>query len=101
MLFAFLTMHFLKVYEKPTNALLIQCIGTPYSPTRFSTLKCQHQGVEHVMGSREGWELYIATGGVMVSILMGAVYCNRWCDGQDIDGSCILQYTAPILLCFP
>jgi hypothetical protein len=36
-------------------------------------LKCHHQGVKHdpaempnVVGSREGWELYIVTGGVMV-----------------------------------
>jgi hypothetical protein len=40
-------MHFLKVNEKPTNALIIQCIGTQYSPACFGTLKCHHQGVKH------------------------------------------------------
>jgi hypothetical protein len=33
--------------KKPTNALIIQCIGTQYSPTCFGALKCHHQGVEH------------------------------------------------------
>jgi hypothetical protein len=63
-------MRFLKVNEKVTNALIIQCIGTQYSPTCFGTLKCHHQGVKHdpvetgahVVGSREGWKLYIVTG---------------------------------------
>jgi hypothetical protein len=36
-----------EVNEKPTNALIIQCIGTAYSPTCFGTLKCHHQGVKH------------------------------------------------------
>jgi hypothetical protein len=45
--FAFLTVHFLKVYEKPTNALIIQCIGTQYSPIYFGTLKYHYQGVKH------------------------------------------------------
>jgi hypothetical protein len=39
--------NFLKVNEKPTNALIIQCIGTQYSPTCFRTLKCHNQGVKH------------------------------------------------------
>jgi hypothetical protein len=30
----------------------------------------------------------------MVRMWMGAVYCNRWCDGQDVDGSCILYQVA-------
>jgi hypothetical protein len=46
-IFAFWIMHFLKVNEKPTNALTIQCIGTQYSSTCFGTLKCHHQGVKH------------------------------------------------------
>jgi hypothetical protein len=40
-------MHFLKVSEKPTNALIIQYIGTQYSRICFGTLKCHHQGVKH------------------------------------------------------
>jgi hypothetical protein len=40
-------MYFVKVNEKPTNALLIQCIGTQYSTTCFGTLKYHHQGVKH------------------------------------------------------
>jgi hypothetical protein len=36
------------VNEKPTNTLIIQCIGTQHSPTCFGTLKCHHQGVKHV-----------------------------------------------------
>jgi hypothetical protein len=35
------------VNEKPTNALIIQCIGTQYSARCFGTLKCHHQGVKH------------------------------------------------------
>jgi hypothetical protein len=33
--------------EKPTNALIIPCIDTQYSPTCFGTLKCHHQGDKH------------------------------------------------------
>jgi hypothetical protein len=33
--------------EKPTNALIIECICTQYFPTCFVTLKCHHQGVKH------------------------------------------------------
>jgi hypothetical protein len=35
------------VNEKPTNALIIQCIGTQYSLTCFGTLKYHNQGVKH------------------------------------------------------
>jgi hypothetical protein len=52
--------------EKPPNALIIQCIGTQYSPTCFGTLKCH---MPHIHISRPPRRL--------------------------------LQYTAPILLCFP
>jgi hypothetical protein len=45
--FSFCTMHFLKVNEKPTNALMIQCIGIQYSLTCHGTLKCHHRGVKH------------------------------------------------------
>jgi hypothetical protein len=45
--FAFWAMHFLKVNEKPTNALIIQCIDTQYSPTCFGILKCHNQGVKY------------------------------------------------------
>jgi hypothetical protein len=45
--FAVWSMHFLKVNEKTTNALIIQCIGTQYSHKCFGTLKCHHQGVKH------------------------------------------------------
>jgi hypothetical protein len=45
--FTFWTMHFLKVNEKPTNALTIKYIGTQCFPTCFGTLKCHHQGVKH------------------------------------------------------
>jgi hypothetical protein len=45
----------------------------------FRYFKCHHQGIryEHaemlpnVVKSREGWELYIVTDGVMVGILLG------------------------------
>jgi hypothetical protein len=40
-------MHFLKLNEKTTNASIIQCIETQYSPTCFGTLKRHHQGVKH------------------------------------------------------
>jgi hypothetical protein len=40
-------MHFLKVNENPTNALIIHCIGTQYSPTRYGILECHHQGEKH------------------------------------------------------
>jgi hypothetical protein len=47
LVFAFWTKHFLKVNEKPTNALTIQCIGSQYSSTCFGILKYHHQGVKH------------------------------------------------------
>jgi hypothetical protein len=64
------------VNENPTNASIIQYIGTQYSPTCFGTLKCHHHGVKRDPAeigaqsrrSREGWELYIVTGGMMVGI---------------------------------
>jgi hypothetical protein len=40
-------MYFLKVNEKETNALIIHCIGTQYSPTCFGILKWHNQGVKH------------------------------------------------------
>jgi hypothetical protein len=86
-------MHFLKVHEKPTPALNIQCIGTQYSPTYFGTLNCHHKGVKH-----DPAEIGVQCHGKQRK--MGAVYCNRQCDGRDIniltwweaekDGSCIL-----------
>jgi hypothetical protein len=46
--FAFWTVHFLKINKKTTtNAVILLCIATQHSPTRFSTLKCHHQGVNH------------------------------------------------------
>jgi hypothetical protein len=72
--FAFWTMHFLKVNEKLTNALIIQYIGTQYSPTCFSNLKCHHQGVKHdpaeIGAQSRGKERR-----------MGAAYCDRRHDG--------------------
>jgi hypothetical protein len=64
------------VSKRPKNASLIQRIGAQYTPTCFGILKCHHQGVryEHsemvpnVVESREGWELYTVTDGVMVVI---------------------------------
>jgi hypothetical protein len=63
--------------KRPTNAPPIQRVGA-YTPSCFGILECHHQGVrfEHaemvpnVMGSRERWELYIVTGGVMVGMLI-------------------------------
>jgi hypothetical protein len=42
----FIRKHLVKVNEKPTNVLTIQCIGTQ-SPTCFGILQCHHQGVKH------------------------------------------------------
>jgi hypothetical protein len=75
--FAFWTMHFLKVNEKPTHALIIQCIGTLYSPTCFGTLKCHHQGVKY-----DPAEIGTKCRGNQRRI--GAVYCNRRRDGRVI-----------------
>jgi hypothetical protein len=41
--------------------------------------------VPNVVGSREGWQLYIVTGGMMLSR----------------PSRRLLQYTAPNLICFP
>jgi hypothetical protein len=74
--FAFWSMHFLKANEKPTNALIIQCIGT-HSPACFGTLKYHHQGVKHdpaeIGSQRRGKE-----------IRMRAVYCNRRCNSRKV-----------------
>jgi hypothetical protein len=67
-------MHFLEVNEKPTNALIIQCVGTQYSPTCFGTLKCHHQGVKYDPAE-------IGTQCRGKQRRMGAVYCNRRRDG--------------------
>jgi hypothetical protein len=68
-------MYFLKVNEKPTNALIIQCIGTQYSPTCFGTLKC-HQEVKYDFAG-----IGAQCRGNQKS--MGTVYCNRWREGRD------------------
>jgi hypothetical protein len=62
--FAFWTIHFLEVNEKPKNSLIIQCIGTPYSPTCFGTLKCHYQGVK-----RDPAETGAQGGGKLTNIL--------------------------------
>jgi hypothetical protein len=75
--FSFWIVHFLKVNEKPTNALIIQCIGTQYSATCFGTLKCHRQGVKH--GPDEiGAQCRRKQGRT------GAAYCDRLRDGRDI-----------------
>jgi hypothetical protein len=63
------------VNEKPTNSLIIQCIGAQYSPTCFVTLK-YHQGVKH-----EPAEIGAQCRGNQRR--MEAVYCNKWRDGRD------------------
>jgi hypothetical protein len=70
-------MYFLKVNEKPANALIIQYIGTQYSPTCFGNLKRHHQGVKHDPAE-------IGTQCREKQRRMEAVYCNRRCDGRDI-----------------
>jgi hypothetical protein len=73
----FLLKHMYCKRKRPTNASLIQCNGVYYTPTCFGILECHHQGVryEHaemvpnVVGSREGWELYIVTDSVTVWII--------------------------------
>jgi hypothetical protein len=63
----------------PTNPSFIQCIGAYYTPKCLGISKCHHQGIQYkhaamvpnVVKSREGWELYIVTDGVMVGILLG------------------------------
>jgi hypothetical protein len=63
-------MYVLKVNEEPTNSLIIQCIGTQYSPTCFGTLNCHHQGVKH-----DPDEIGAQCRGKHRR--MGAVYCDR------------------------
>jgi hypothetical protein len=70
-------MHFLKVNEKPTYALISQCVDTQYSPTCFVIVKCRHQG-----GKREHAEIGAQCRGKQRR--MGAVYCNRRRGGRDI-----------------
>jgi hypothetical protein len=70
-------MHFLKINEKPTNALIIQCIGIQYSPTCFGTLKCHHQGVKH-----DPAEIGAQCHGKQRR--MEAIYCNRRHEGQGV-----------------
>jgi hypothetical protein len=70
------------VNEKPTNVLIIQCIGTQYSPTRFGTLKCHHQGVKHdppeigcqCSGKQRRIEAVFVTGDVRV----GTIPCYKF-----------------------
>jgi hypothetical protein len=65
------------VNEKPTNVLIIQCIGNQYSATCFGTLKCHHhQGVKH-----DSAEIGARCRGTQRR--MEAVYCNRRSDGRD------------------
>jgi hypothetical protein len=71
-------MRFLKVKEKPTNALIIQWIGTQYSPSRFGILKCHNQGVKHDAAAETGAQFRGKQRG------MKAEYCNRRRDGRDI-----------------
>jgi hypothetical protein len=71
-------MYFLKVNEKPTNILIIQYIGTQYSPTCFGTLKCHNQGVNHdpaEIGAQcrrnQRWmKLYVVAGDMMVILFI-------------------------------
>jgi hypothetical protein len=67
---------FLRGMKKPTNALIIKCNGTQYSPTCFGTLKCYHQGVKH-----DPAEIVAQCGGKQRRV--GSVYCNRRHDGRD------------------
>jgi hypothetical protein len=64
------------VNKKPTNALIIQCIGTQYSSTCFGTSKCHNQGVKHNPAE-------IGAHCRAEPRRMGAVYCNRRRDGRD------------------
>jgi hypothetical protein len=57
--------------------LISQYIGTQYSPTRFGTLKCHHQGVQHYPA-----EIDAKCRGKQRR--MGAVYCKRRRDGLDM-----------------
>jgi hypothetical protein len=68
-------MHFLKVNENPTNALIIQCIGIQYSATRFGILKCHYQGIKY-----DTAEIGAQCRGKQRR--MEAVYCNKRRDGR-------------------
>jgi hypothetical protein len=61
--------------SSPTNALIIQCIGTQYSPKCFGTLKCHYQVVKH-----DPAEIGFECRGKQRR--MGAVYCNRRRDSR-------------------
>jgi hypothetical protein len=73
--FAAWTMHFLMMSKRPTNAMY-WCLIYFYI---FRHFKMPSSGspiwtcwmVPNVVKSREGWELYIVTDGVMVSMLLG------------------------------
>jgi hypothetical protein len=65
------------VNEKPTKALIVQCIGTQYSATCFGILKCHFQGVKN-----DPAEIGAQCRGKQRR--MGAVYCDRRRDGRDI-----------------
>jgi hypothetical protein len=65
------------VNEKPTNALIIQCIDTQKSPTCFGTLKCHHQEIKY-----DPAEIGAQCRGKQRRI--EAIYCIRRCDGGDI-----------------
>jgi hypothetical protein len=65
------------VNEKPTNALIIQSIGTQYSSICFGTLNCHPQEVKHDP-SGIGAQCRVKQRRVV------ALYCNRWSDGRDI-----------------
>jgi hypothetical protein len=66
-----------KMNEELTNALIIHCIGTQYSPTYFGTLKFRNQGVEH-----DPAEIGAQCCGKQRR--MGVVYCDRRRGGGDI-----------------
>jgi hypothetical protein len=69
------------VNQNTTNVLIIQCIGTQYSPTCFGTLKCHHQGVKH-----DSADLRAQCRGKQRR--MGAVYCNMRRDGREYSPTC-------------
>jgi hypothetical protein len=64
--------------KRPTNALLFQCIGALYTHTCFGISKCHHQGVRY-----EHAEI-VPTVVKSRASRMGAVYCDRRRNGQDV-----------------
>jgi hypothetical protein len=67
------------MFEKPTNALILQYIDTRHSPTCFGTLKCHDQGANHdpaEIGTQchrnQRWTgaVYIIAGDVMSRMLL-------------------------------